>query len=404
MALLYYHRKTKQQDSQQEKNDSQNQSTNPNIQDSSNSPYADSSSVSSDERPYYQPDSYYTFYSYPGSIMSQKVIPFDERKKISFPSTRGLYVAEIMLLEYCRYGKYPKPESGYPGFWWFKYGIRDVGHALEALEIRGFLRWTSKTKSLNNLKIKQLKDILTKKKLSTTGNKPDLINRIIDNIPEQNLIIPNYTPKYELTDLGKEELIDNGYIPYMHKHRHATTEDNRFGETFTVWDINKLFSDGDARNWRQIVGNIEKKRFGVNMANAKTDERQKDCNKQIDVSYQRDEIQKYLASRQKEISDGIKTEGDGFAEESKGLDYKEIGNDKEALVMFYISIGKHFDAPALYRETSLILRKYGMFKEELSVIEAGLKNIPLDNRYRNELFEQKEIVQELIKRQNDHTT
>lgn len=102
--------------------------------------YADSSSVAPDERPFYQPDSYYTYYSYPGSSLSQRVIPFEGRKRISYPSARGLYVAEIMLLEYCNQGKYPKPSSGYPGFWWFKYGIRDVGHALESLEKRGFIR------------------------------------------------------------------------------------------------------------------------------------------------------------------------------------------------------------------------------------------------------------------------
>ena len=65
----------------------------------SNSKYsfADSSSISPDERPYYQPDDYYTFYSYPGTEMATRVITFEERKKTSFPSARGLYVAEIML-------------------------------------------------------------------------------------------------------------------------------------------------------------------------------------------------------------------------------------------------------------------------------------------------------------------
>ena len=395
MALFYQHRIKNSQDSQQKKPNSQDQSTKPNVEVLSSS-YADSSSVSKDERPYYHPDSYYTFYSYPNTIMSQRVITFEERKKSSYPSARGLYVAEIMLLEYCKSGKYPKPESGYPGFWWFKYGIRDVGHALESLEKRGFLKWSSKTKILHNLKIKQLKNILTSNKLSTSGNKSDLINRIIDNIPEQNLIIPNYMLKYELTDLGKEELFDNGYIPYMHNHRHATNEDNRFGETFNVWDINKLFSNGDAKSWPQIVGNIEEKRFGVNMANTISNGEPIECNKKIDISYQRDEIQKYLASNQQTIIDGIKTEGNGFVEESKGIDYKTIGKYKEALVMFYIAIGKHFDAPALYCETSNILRKYGMYKEELSVIEAGLNNISSDNRHRIELLERKKTVQELI--------
>ena len=92
--------------------------------------YADSRSIADDEKPYYRSDEYYTTYSYPGTEMARKVITFEERKSTSYPSKRGLYVAEILLLEYCSYGEYPKPSGGYPGLWWFEYGIRDVGHAL----------------------------------------------------------------------------------------------------------------------------------------------------------------------------------------------------------------------------------------------------------------------------------
>lgn len=48
------------------------------------SAYADSNSVSPDERPYYQPDEYYIYYSYPGTDMARRVITFEERKKISY--------------------------------------------------------------------------------------------------------------------------------------------------------------------------------------------------------------------------------------------------------------------------------------------------------------------------------
>lgn len=92
------------------------------------------------EKPFYQPDSYYKDASYKGTEFEKKVIPFDERKKISYPSKRGLYVAEILLLKYCSYGTYPKPKTGYPGFWWYEYGIRNVSAKLESLEQRGFIK------------------------------------------------------------------------------------------------------------------------------------------------------------------------------------------------------------------------------------------------------------------------
>ena len=52
--------------------------------------------------------------------MARKVITFEERKKTSYPSRHGLYVAEILLLEFCGLGKYPKPNGRYPGLWWFE--------------------------------------------------------------------------------------------------------------------------------------------------------------------------------------------------------------------------------------------------------------------------------------------
>ncbi len=106
-----------------------------------------------------------------------------------------------------------------------------------------------------------------------------------------------------------------------------------------------------------------------------------------------------LASKKSEIDSGIRTTGDGFDEESQGLDLKATGRDKEALVKFYISIGKRFDAPALYREAAVLLRKYGMYEEELSVINAGLLNVPKNNGHRDDLFERKKKVQELIKKE-----
>ena len=142
--------------------------------------------------------------------------------------------------------------------------------------------------------------------------------------------------------MGKAELDDNGYVPYMHRHNHLTTEDNRFGETFTVWDINKLFPDGNATNWRRVVGDIEKKRFGVDMANAIPVEKTREVSKKTDYVAQRDEVREYLESMKNEIAKGIKTAGDGFAEESQGLDLKSTVRDKEALVKFYISCRNYY--------------------------------------------------------------
>lgn len=354
---------------------------------------ADSSTIAEDEKCYYQDDEYYTMYSYPGTEMAQKVITFDERKKISYPSARGLYVAEILLLEYCSYGKYPKPKNGYPGLWWFQYGIRDVGHALESLEKKGFLKWASKKDSLQSLKVVELKQILASVDLPTTGKKNELIERIKENVDEDIIMVPGFSSKYELTQLGKKELEDNSYIPYMHKHPHKTTEDARFGNTFNVWSVNKMFPNGDASLWKTTVGDLEEKMFGVNMACANPE---KSCIQKVVSITERDEMRAYLAANKTLIANSINTFGDGYDEEAKGIDFKRIGKDKEALIQFYISIGKKFDAPALYKETSVLLRKYKMYDEELAVLAKGLKCVPDGNRHRDELEKRKREVTKLL--------
>ena len=84
------------------------------------------------DKKYYQNDSYYTDVAFAGTPFEKKVITLEERKKTAIPSETGLYPAEILLLEYCSYGTYPGPKNGYPGFWWFEYGIRDVGAVLRS--------------------------------------------------------------------------------------------------------------------------------------------------------------------------------------------------------------------------------------------------------------------------------
>ena len=59
------------------------------------------------DKKYYQDDSYYTDVAFAGTQFEKKVILFEDRKKTAIPSNRGLYPAEILLLEYCSYGTYP---------------------------------------------------------------------------------------------------------------------------------------------------------------------------------------------------------------------------------------------------------------------------------------------------------
>lgn len=177
--------------------------------------WADSSTIAADEHKYYQSDEYYALITHKGTPFERKVITYEERKKCSLPTSSGLYVAEVLLLEYCSYGKYPKPSSGYPGFWWFKYGIRDVGHALKSLEKRGFLQWCPLEQRLSVLKTDELKQLLASEGLPTSGKKANLIDRIITGIPGADQKLPETSKKHSLTPLGQTELQDKRLYSFI---------------------------------------------------------------------------------------------------------------------------------------------------------------------------------------------
>ncbi len=192
-------------------------------------------------------------------MYEKEVINFEKRKCTSFPSRNGLYVAEILLLEYCTYGTYPGPKNGYPGFWWFQYGIRDVGEMLRSLEVRGYIEFASAKDSVSKLTIAQLKEILIEHGLSTSGKKSDLVERVVSNVSEENLLGQGIERKYKLTSAGKLELTENEYFSYMHKHPCTAIEDDSFEYSFNILSINKILGHGDKSNWREVVDREKKK-------------------------------------------------------------------------------------------------------------------------------------------------
>lgn len=205
------------------------------------------------DKKFNQPSSNYTDVVFNIATIEQGVISFEERKKTTIPSIRGLYPAEILLIEYCSKGTYPEPKNGYPGFWWYTYGIKDVDKALSSLEERGFIRFATSKKVLNGLTIMQLKEILLNNTQKTTGTKTELIERVSESFSDEDLLKLGVKPKYILTDVGQSELIENEYVPYMHNVQNKTLDDDQFGLTFNVWSINKLLGSKDKSNWRDVV-------------------------------------------------------------------------------------------------------------------------------------------------------
>lgn len=205
----------------------------------------ESSSIPKSEKQYYQEDEYYTSKAFEGTPFEKNIATLDERKKTSISSRHGLYVSEILLLFYCSKGTYPNPKNGYPGFWWFAYGIRNVGAALKSLEERGFIQFGPASEALKGLTIAQLKEILGTHNLKLSGKKDELISRVTNNVSERELLDEGIERKYMLTNLGNEELSENEYVPYMHNH-------SKYSD-FTVWDLNLMLGHGDKSQFKKLV-------------------------------------------------------------------------------------------------------------------------------------------------------
>ena len=196
--------------------------------------------IAEKDKPYYFPDEYYPDITHKGTVFEKKVIPFEERKKISYPSRGGLYVAEILLLEYCSYGTYPHPKSGYPRFWWFEYGIRNVDVMLDSLKSRGFLQEDRAIDQFPRMTIPQIKELAGRLGIAVSGTKAEIVSTILEQTTPQLLEQAIPERKYMLAEKGTQELEENGYIPYMHKTKKKTLEDTRFGPEFNVWSINRI--------------------------------------------------------------------------------------------------------------------------------------------------------------------
>lgn len=181
------------------------------------------------EKQFYQPDNYYT----DTDISGNKVIPFEQRQN-GWKSKNGLYSAEILLLHYCSLGQYPRPATGYPAFWWFEYGIRNVSYILETLEKRGFIEYGSLSDSVNALTAVQLKQLLKDAGESTAGKKADLVERVKFAVPDDALKAIGLEPKYHLTQAGEAELSENSYVANIHNSPDKTTSDSRYGPTYNL--------------------------------------------------------------------------------------------------------------------------------------------------------------------------
>lgn len=157
-----------------------------------------------------------------------KIIPLAERIENAYKSDNGLYPHEIIVLYYA--SKYSKQGTYFHTFWLNRYGIRDVRKILDKLFERGFIKYASVKETVKHQSIPDIKDFLKNNGIKVSGNKKELIERIFENISEEET--EHYFPDryYELTELGTSELERNQMLIYIH---------NKPFNDIDIWKVNK---------------------------------------------------------------------------------------------------------------------------------------------------------------------
>lgn len=138
---------------------------------------------------------------------SLDVHPVYKRK---FPN--GLLPGEVFLLDWVN----GHEEDGYfPGYFSYKYAI-DAQASLKKLMREGFLRYQTPEESLPSLKVTELKDILRANGLKVSGRKKELIERIKENLSEDEYAPFIKKRFYTVTEKGAQVLNDYYYIAPAH--------------------------------------------------------------------------------------------------------------------------------------------------------------------------------------------
>src|SRR5690625_3623368 len=114
-----------------------------------------------------------------------ETIPAEKRIQGIKHTPEGLYPHEILLLHYAP--SYYIDEESFQGFWWYKYGVRDVKQSLSSLLDRGYLEVGSLQSAIEKETVATLKDILRENNLKVSGKKAELVQRLLDEVPDGQL-------------------------------------------------------------------------------------------------------------------------------------------------------------------------------------------------------------------------
>lgn len=102
-------------------------------------------------------------------------------------------------------------------YWTHEYNL-DYQKTLEKLFKCGYLTFSDYKFNMTQCKVDELKNVLKSHGLKVSGKKADLINRLIENLPEDELKELFSESCFMITDAGAAITQKNSHIMYFHRH------------------------------------------------------------------------------------------------------------------------------------------------------------------------------------------
>lgn len=170
------------------------------------------------------------------------VLPIEKRLEVSEPSCDGFYPHEILVLNSAE--KFSNADTEFKAIWWYKYGIRDMQAILHTLIDKNALKEGSISDGIRFEKVSRIKEELSLYGLKLSGKKDELIARLVENVPEDELSEKFPKRPYVITDFGNALLKKYEWIPYIDSH-HITDLD--------IWNLTEMMQTPPYRNFRDEI-------------------------------------------------------------------------------------------------------------------------------------------------------
>ena len=158
------------------------------------------------------------------------------------------YATELVLWSFTKARRLPENNTDMPAYYTYECNIFNIKTFISQLISKEFLKKADSKSIFNVLKIQDLKSLLKKNNISTTGNKQDLIDKLVsNNVPLPSDIIPD--DYYIISSKGKKFYEENYEYVELHKNPDYQITPKDFFEIRKTLSRDKGYSFSDCL-WR----------------------------------------------------------------------------------------------------------------------------------------------------------